>query len=506
MAHADVGALREQLSAVQQQAASLQSDLDTARQEAAAAAQRAADLEQRLLRQQAAAQAAAESGAATLLARLGAAQQAQQQFASQAEELRGQLAAAGRQVEESRKAAAVVEAESRQLHQRLAASEQQRSEALEAVEQQSAALEGLQAALDRLQMQEGRAAEASAAQQQLARQLAATQQQLATAQQAAAVAQKQAEVLRAQAGRAEAEAARAAAEKRHLASREAAVGEALQRYQRGVAVLSSTLQQLQTACAGREAGEDGLLASLQAGASAGVAAAGGSGMAVEHLVDEILLQASSFPFCAAIGTPLVQRPFLLESCHEAQPHGCRCCWVPTSAKQTPAFSRRFLSPAAPDHHHDTTHPLSPQVHRRDCEISSLVAQLAHLEATLATKGRQTAEAEVRGAPLHAAMQHPLPFRPAGPSCSLRAAPALMQAKQQQSQQSLGRLREQLHWSGKESEALKRQLSDRDSQLHALGRRGPLRATAPSSSAGVNPWQRHTLAGASETATGPHIQS
>lgn len=502
MAHADAGALREQLSAVQQQAASLQSDLDTARQEAAAAAQRAADLEQRLLRQQAAAQAAAESGAATLLARLGAAQQAQQQFASQAEELRGQLAAAGRQVEESRKAAAVVEAESRQLHQRLAASEQQRSEALEAVEQQSAALEGLQAALDRLQMQEGRAAEASAAQQQLARQLAATQQQLATAQQAAAVAQKQAEVLRAQAGRAEAEAARAAAEKRHLASREAAVGEALQRYQRGVAVLSSTLQQLQTACAGREAGEDGLLASLQAGASAGVAAAGGSGMAVEHLVDEILLQASSFPFCAAIGTPLVQRPFLLQSCHEAQPHGCRCCWVPTSAKQTPAFS----TPAAPDHHHDTTHPLSPQVHRRDCEISSLVAQLAHLEAALATKGRLTAEAEVRGETLHAATQHPLPFLPAGPSCSLRAAPALMQAKQQQSQQSLGRLREQLHWSGKESEALKRQLSERDSQLHALGRRGPLRATAPSSSAGVTPWQRLTLAGASETATGPHIQS
>lgn len=72
------------------------------------------------------------------------------------------------------------------------------------------------------------------------------------------------------------------------------MAEALQRYQRGVAVLSSTLQQLQATGPGREAGERRLLAALQAGAgSGGGGPAGGSGMAVEQLVDEILLQVGS---------------------------------------------------------------------------------------------------------------------------------------------------------------------------------------------------------------------
>jgi hypothetical protein len=112
---------------------------------------------------------------------------------------------------------------------------------------------------------------------------------------------------------------------------EAALADGLQRYQRGVAVLSSTLQQLQAAGAGgngsggREGADDDLLlSSFQAGINGSAGGGGRSGMAVEELVDEILLQ----------------------------------------------------------------------VHRRDCEVSSLVAQLAHLEAAVAGKSRQAAEAEV----------------------------------------------------------------------------------------------------------------
>ena len=40
-------------------------------------------------------------------------------------------------------------------------------------------------------------------------------------------------------------------------------------------------------------------------------------------------------------------------------------------------------------------PSLMQVHRRDCEISSLVAQVAHLEASAAGSARHAAEAEVR---------------------------------------------------------------------------------------------------------------
>lgn len=55
-----------------------------------------------------------------------------------------------------------------------------------------------------------------------------------------------------------------------------------------------------------------------------------------------------------------------------------------------------------------------------------------------------------------------------PSC-----PALprLQAKQQQHSRSLGRLKEQLRWVATETDALKRQLGDRDKQLAALRREG-----------------------------------
>lgn len=77
-----------------------------------------------------------------------------------------------------------------------------------------------------------------------------------------------------------------------------------------------------------------------------------------------------------------------------------------------------------------------QVHRRDCEVSSLVAQVAHLEAAAAGAARQRADAE---------------------------------AKQQQHARSLGRLKESLHWCASETDALKRQLADRDRQLAGLQR-------------------------------------
>lgn len=48
---------------------------------------------------------------------------------------------------------------------------------------------------------------------------------------------------------------------------------------------------------------------------------------------------------------------------------------------------------------------------------------------------------------------------------------LLQAKQQQHSRSLGRLKEQLHWVATETDALKRQLSDRDKQLASLRREG-----------------------------------
>ena len=46
-----------------------------------------------------------------------------------------------------------------------------------------------------------------------------------------------------------------------------------------------------------------------------------------------------------------------------------------------------------------------------------------------------------------------------------------QAKQQQHSRSLGRLKEQLRWVATETDALKRQLSDRDRQLAAVRREG-----------------------------------
>jgi hypothetical protein len=55
---------------------------------------------------------------------------------------------------------------------------------------------------------------------------------------------------------------------------------------------------------------------------------------------------------------------------------------------------------------------------------------------------------------------------APPNCFL--SPAL-QAKQQQHQLSLSRLKEQLHWCVQETEALKRQLTDKDAQLAQLRR-------------------------------------
>ena len=45
----------------------------------------------------------------------------------------------------------------------------------------------------------------------------------------------------------------------------------------------------------------------------------------------------------------------------------------------------------------------------------------------------------------------------------------LQAQQQQHQRSLSRLKEQLHWCVKETEALKRQLADKDAQLAQLRR-------------------------------------
>lgn len=87
-------------------------------------------------------------------------------------------------------------------------------------------------------------------------------------------------------------------------------------------------------------------------------------------------------------------------------------------------------------------------------------------------------------------------------CSHGAARAPPQAKQQQSQQSLGRLREQLHWSGKEADALKRQLGDRDSQLQALGRRGAPPGAAPGSSVAGTPWRRPIPSGGLGTSGPP----
>ena len=55
-----------------------------------------------------------------------------------------------------------------------------------------------------------------------------------------------------------------------------------------------------------------------------------------------------------------------------------------------------------------------------------------------------------------------------PPCCSTACP---QAKQQQHSRSLGRLKEQLRWVATETDALKRQLSDRDKQLASLRREG-----------------------------------
>lgn len=516
MAHSDAGALREQASALQQQAASLQADLAAARQEAAGAAQRASELEQQLRRQEAAASAAADSGASTLAARLEAAQQAQQQLARQAEDLGGQLAAAQQRAEEACRAAAVAEAELRQLHERLAASERQRGEALEAVEQQSAAMAGLQAALDRLHMQEGRAAEASAAQQRLAQQLASAQQQLATVQQAAAVAQKQAEVLRAQAGKAEAEAARATAEKRHLANREAAVAEALQRYQRGVAVLSSTLQQLQATGPGLQAADDQLLALLQASASGGGGAAGGSGMAVEQLVDEILLQVRSWSGgTAALGGPLLHPARLLGSelsqqsrpaCLFAAGHRPRqCCpsssLLPNTGKilagAPPRLRNQFACGPAGPPGGGACHPGAADGRGRGAQLP----QDAGRRLPPALQCCPLARPGLILLLLASAHRCMLANACGRVSCSHNALPARLQAKQQRSQQSLGRLREQLHWSGKEAEALKRQLGDRDGPLGALGRKGPLPGGTPGGSAAGTLLRRQSPGGRLSASSG-----
>lgn len=61
-------------------------------------------------------------------------------------------------------------------------------------------------------------------------------------------------------------------------------------------------------------------------------------------------------------------------------------------------------------------------------------------------------------------------------------PPCPQAKQQQHSRSLGRLKEQLRWIGSETDALKRQLSDRDKQLANLRQEG-LRASGSGSLAG-----------------------
>lgn len=88
------------------------------------------------------------------------------------------------------------------------------------------------------------------------------------------------------------------------------------------------------------------------------------------------------------------------------------------------------------------------MHRRDCEISSLVAQVAHLEAASASTARSAAEAE---------------------------------ARQARHSRSLGLVKEQLSWCATETDALKRQLRDRDAQLQQLRGSG-------GSGLGATPWR------------------
>lgn len=117
----------------------------------------------------------------------------------------------------------------------------------------------------------------------------------------------------------------------------------------------------------------------------------------------------------------------------------------------------------------------------------MVAQIAHLEAAAAGSTRQRADAEVRCAcrlwRLQRSRLQLLPWGCCGasllgtpvPPSTLPPRPCPQpparrpQAKQQEHARSLGRLKESLHWCASETDALKRQLAERDRQLAGLQR-------------------------------------
>lgn len=134
-----------------------------------------------------------------------------------------------------------------------------------------------------------------------------------------------------------------------------------------------------------------------------------------------------------------------------------------------------------------------------------MAEVAHLEAAMAGKMRQAADAEVRQRSRSHGVSASVACSLAGPrklvvSCEHWSrshhhththtetrppcAPRCPQAQQHQQQRSLSRLKEQLHWCVKETEALKRQLSDKEAQLQRL-RAGPAAGPGAGASGGAS---------------------
>lgn len=145
-------------------------------------------------------------------------------------------------------------------------------------------------------------------------------------------------------------------------------------------MLSSLLQQLQAGRGGSAGGPDGeerLLASLRATAAGG-SGGGSGGMAVEELVDSILMEVREG----------WQVRGMAMACSVAL-HGCLadgrlCCMHPFVGRLCGLLSDCSANLPSP-----------MQVHRRDCEISSLGPRWQHLEASAAGSARHAAEAEVR---------------------------------------------------------------------------------------------------------------
>lgn len=281
LSSSSTGVLRQQLQAAQ-------ADLEEARARAAAAQQAAVSLKEQLRQAEEATTAAAEASTSVLATRLDAAQRAEQQLLREAQDCQAQLAAAQAELERRHHDGAVQAAQVAQLSERLGATERELSDAVDTIQQQNATLTELHATLTAAEERERELGAAAVCGQQAAMEAQQLRQQLAIAQQELAIAAKQADVLRAQLERADVEHKQLAADRRHLATMEARTSEALARYQRGVAVLSSALTQLQASAAAQAGdGSESLLESSRRQLVAG-GTSGGS-MAVEQLVDELLL-------------------------------------------------------------------------------------------------------------------------------------------------------------------------------------------------------------------------